>query len=487
MNRPIRTIHLWLFISLLTSSLACRAASHVIEVYNPGLPTTSAPIERTLQPPTLSIPVVTPSSTIETIYPPTPNTLIRTQHSTVTATNELSPITDIQPTETWLTVTPSELQMEVFDDLWTVVNDNYLYSDFNGLDWDQVYEEYSRRIQEGMTDEAFYQAMDEMIFRLGDEHSTFFSPSETYKLDKDFAGEYNYVGIGVLTSFVPERDRLTILLVFPGSPAEQAGLNAHDSILEINGQPLTDQRVPRNHLLQGPEGSRVELTVQTPGEAPRQVRLTRQRIKNTLPVPYEIMLTNEGKQIGYLMLPTFHDSNVDERVEDALRSMSVEGPVEGLIIDNRYNGGGASDVFYDTIAYFTDGAVGHFIHRNIPQTFQIEGRDIGGSQSLPLVVLVSPETASFGEIFAGILSDLSRAVIIGETTNGNVEIMSVYNFIDGSRAWIAYQTFRPINNPGEDWEELGIIPHISAISAWDLYTLEQDPLILESLAYFDKN
>jgi C-terminal processing protease CtpA/Prc len=125
------------------------------------------------------------------------------------------------------------------------------------------------------------------------------------------------------------------------------------------------------------------------------------------------------------------------------------------------------------------------VRRSGQRPLEVEGRSVAGSLGVPLVVLVGQETASFGEIFAGVLRDIGRAAIIGETTDGNVEILSVFNFSDGSRAWIAQQSFRPLNNPNEDWEQTGIIPDISAASGWDLYTLEQDPAVLEALQYFD--
>jgi len=57
--------------------------------------------------------------------------------------------------------------------LWGIVKNNYLYPDFNGLDWNSVYDEYHQRIQAGMSGDDFYIALGEMIHRLGDEHSNF--------------------------------------------------------------------------------------------------------------------------------------------------------------------------------------------------------------------------------------------------------------------------------------------------------------------------
>jgi C-terminal processing protease CtpA/Prc len=102
------------------------------------------------------------------------------------------------------------------------------------------------------------------------------------------------------------------------------------------------------------------------------------------------------------------------------------------------------------------------------------------------VVLIGLDTASFGEIFSGILKDQDRATLIGKTTEGNVETLWGYDFEDGSRAWIAHDTFRPVNHPEDDWEKSGIVPHLTVDSAWDLVTFETDPVIQAALDYFDR-
>ena len=473
-----RLIFLWMLLPLLTSTLACKATSLAWDsaglapitpsptATNTALPTTET---FTPLPPTATHTPVPPTAT----YTPTP-----THTSSPTATPSATP-------EQVAQVTPSPGHFRIFDEVWGAVDEYYLYPDFNGLDWQAVYSQYRQRIEGGLSDDEFYRAMNEMIFGLGDDHSAFFSPQEADDLDQEYAGDYDYVGIGVLTSVVYERQRLTILLVFPDSPAEAAGLKAHDSLIAIDDVPLVDENGPHFQLLRGPEGSQIVLTVQSPGEEPRQVSLARQRINSILPVPYQVLQTPDGKRVGYLMLTTFQDSNVDDQTGEALKAMSAAGPLDGLIIDNRYNGGGSSEVLSNTLAYFADGIIGNFVLRNDKHPLVIEGVDIGGSQEAPLVVLVGEETASFGEIFSGVLRDIGRATIVGETTNGNVEILSVFNFSDGSRAWIAVQTFQPLNNPDQDWEQTGIIPDEIAIGSWDLYTLIDDPTVIAALDHLD--
>jgi C-terminal processing protease CtpA/Prc len=117
----------------------------------------------------------------------------------------------------------------------------------------------------------------------------------------------------------------------------------------------------------------------------------------------------------------------------------------------------------------------------------IEGLDLFGSQEIPLVVLIGTETVSYGEVMSGVLKDNGRAYLIGETTEGNMETLWGYDFPDGSRAWIAHESFRPYNHPEEDWEELGIIPHLTIVTNWDEITINNDPAITAALDYLDGN
>ena len=467
----IKLKRIGLFASLLfvTLTLACQAAS---------LAFTPARTE-TLPSATSQLPQVTSTAT------PLPSPTASPTPTVSPTPLPPSPTPSATPTPT-VVVTPSALQLSVFEDLWKTVNDDYLYQDFNGLDWNAVHDEYAQRVKAGMTDTDFYIAMDEMIYRLGDDHSVFLGPEQVRAEDAEFAGENDYVGIGVLTNLVPERERVTILLVFPGSPADEAGLVAHDSILAVDGKPIMDADGFHREYLRGPEGSTIELTVQSPGEDPRQVTLTRQRVTGAIPVPYEVLTSSQGKRIGYVLLASFADDTVDDQLGEALRAMTASAPLDGLILDNRQNGGGADVVARGALSYFTKGVVGHFVNRGkVRRALNVMGEDINGSSHLPLVVLVGPNTVSFGEIYSGVLRDMGRATIIGELTDGNVELVRGYDFEDGSRAWIAHENFQPRNHPDQNWEATGIIPDITVASNWDEVTMQTDPAIQAALDFLD--
>jgi C-terminal processing protease CtpA/Prc len=229
------------------------------------------------------------------------------------------------------------------------------------------------------------------------------------------------------------------------------------------------------------------LTVQTPSEESCLVVVTRRRVTGAALVSYEVLETTAGKRVGYILVTTFVDDTVDDQIERALRAMQDESPLDGLILDNRQNTGGADNVARNTLSFFTGGNQGYFIdRRNHRRGFNIIGGDVAGSAEIPLVVMVGENTVSFGEIFSGVLKDSGRAYLIGEITDGNIELLWGYDFEDGSRVWLAHETFRPRFNPDENWEETGIIPHETVSSNWDEVTTDTDPAIQAAMEYLDE-
>jgi carboxyl-terminal processing protease len=374
---------------------------------------------------------------------------------------------------------PTARHLRIFDKLWEIVRDDYLYPDYNGADWDALGHEYRARVEAGLNDEAFWLTMDEMLLELNDDHSIFLSPAAAAEEDRMLSGGADYVGVGVYTSvpFEPEKEYVVVLLVFPDSPAARAGVRPHDRILTIDSHPACCDAYGYDYLerLDGPEGSEVELEVQTPGEPPRTVKVTRTLIQGTLPVEARLL---EGN-VGYILIPTLWDETIVERVRQTLQELTSEGELVGLILDNRINPGGSDAVLEGLLELFTHGQVGHFRGRWGQEPLRIRGTDIGGSQRVPLAILVGRETASFAEILSGVLREAGRAQIVGRTTLGNVEVLYGYDFEGASRAWIAAETFIPPS--GIDWEETGIIPDVEIPLDWDEFTVEDDPQLEAAL------
>lgn len=370
----------------------------------------------------------------------------------------------------------------MFDALAMRIDEIYLYPDFNGQDWASITARYRTAIVAGLETAAFYAHMRRFVFQLGDDHSDFQSPSVRAASDAAVAGNSTYVGIGVLVRNLGAEDRVTILSVYPDSPAEHSGLRPHDSLLSADGLPLVENGISRTERLRGPECSVVVVAVRSPAGSVRRVTILRAAVSGPLPVAARLVKTTDGSRIGYIFLSTFLDESVPGQVRRALLDLA---PLDGLILDNRMNGGGFATVLRPLLANFTSGVLGRFVSRSDSRSLSVVADPIGNSQSVPLVVLVSNNTISYGEVFAGILQDIGRAKLVGQKTQGNVETLRAQILPDGSRALIAQERFEPVRSRA-NWEKNGVKPNVEAAADWDTFTVEDDPGIAAALKLLDR-
>lgn len=431
------------------------------------------------------------------VFPPTA-TPPPTATSTATATPSFTPTPVLQPAyippecasvplatvppdlavqatpEGQLTEVAQDEQLRIFKELGDVVEGVYVYPDYNGKDWNEIESRYQARIETGLDTQSFYNEMSLMIQELGDEHSFYLSPAEVAESEAELRGDVEFVGVGIYGQPDFERGRLIVVSTFPGSPAEYGGIQDHDSILSIDGQMISENF---SDLLRGPQCSAVVLSVQSPGEAPRDVMLVRYAIRGNIPVDARPVSTSDGSKVGYIFIPSFFDETLPGQIENALNQF---GPLDGLILDLRMNGGGSSSVAYPILEYFIDGNLGNFISRSDSRALEIDANEVQNSQTVPLIVMVSQDTVSFGEIFAGVLQDAGRAQIVGETSLGNVEVLHGYDFEDGSQVWIAAERFTSAFSDA-NWEETGIVPDVQAFAEWDTFFFETDPSIAAAI------
>ena len=431
------------------------------------------------------------------VYPPTA-TPPPTATSTATATPSLTPTPELQPAyippecaalplatippdlavqatpEGELTEVSQAEQLRILKELGDVVEGVYVYPDYNGKDWSEIEARYQARIETGLDTQSFYNEMSLMIEELGDEHSFYLSPAEVAESEAELRGDIEFVGVGIYGQPDFERGRLIVVSTFPGSPAEYGGIQHHDSILSIDGQTVNENF---SALLRGPQCSAVTLSVQSPGEAPRDVMLLRYAIQGNVPIDARLVSTRDASKIGYIFIPSFFDETLPGQIENALNQF---GALDGLILDLRMNGGGSSSVTYPILEYFIDGSLGKFVSRADARALEINANEIQNSQTVPLIVMVSRDTVSFGEIFAGVLQDAGRARIVGETSLGNVEVLHGYDFEDGSQVWIAAERFTSAFSDA-NWEETGIIPDVQAFAEWDTFYFETDPSIAAAI------
>lgn len=385
------------------------------------------------------------------------------------------------PASTQVDAATNASHLQVFNELINTIQQDYVYTNVVKNQLPALQRQYRQLVTAGLTDDDFYLAMDDLITALGDDHSYFESPSEAKATDAGFAGNNDFVGIGVEAQAVPGTRRAVVVVVFPGGPAAQAGLRLHDSIVAIDGQPALDANGDLLPAIRGPAGTTVSLTIERSGEAPFVVKLQRAHVTGALPIDYCLI---PSKHIGYLYLPGLDDETLPDQVRAALRSLTAAGPLSGLVIDNRENGGGLSTVLDALLSLFTHGDLGRFVAHDASRDLVIQPEDLRSSQSVPLLVLVSRDTVSYGEVLSGLLQVTGRAKVMGQASLGNVETEWAYSFDDGSRVWLAHELFQPPGLTPGYWEGRGIVPDLPLPVRWDLFTEANDPALAAAVDYF---
>ncbi len=210
-------------------------------------------------------------------------------------------------------------QRRIFTQFWGIVDERYVYPDFNGYDWPAAREAALKRIDAGMSDDDFHGMLAELIESLNDEHSSFLSPSEAKAEDDEYNSAGSYVGIGIITDINPDQRHIYVLAVLPGSPAEQAGIQPHDHILTIDGAPsVNEQGESQSRRMRGEEGTPVTLSVRTPGQQMRTVTLNRGMVNSSEKVEYRVLTGT--KRIGYLIVPTLFEAAIADQARAAVRN-----------------------------------------------------------------------------------------------------------------------------------------------------------------------
>jgi carboxyl-terminal processing protease len=339
---------------------------------------------------------------------------------------------------------------EIIDEVWQLVDRNYVDATFNNVDWRSVRQEYLNR--DYANQEEAYTAIREMLGKLNDPYTRFMDPQEFRNMQIDTSGELT--GVGIQLSQDEETKELVVIAPIEDSPAFQAGILARDVIVKIDGQSTegmdTDAAV---NLIRGPADTEVTLTVRR-GDREMDFRLKRARIE-IHPVKFSKQTGPNGQSIGYIRLTQFSANAADE-MREAIQTLEAQG-VQGYVLDLRINPGG---LLYESIEiarmWIQEGVIVSTVDRQgLSEQEQANGTALTNK---PLVVLVDNGSASASEILSGALQDDDRAVLVGTKTFGKGLVQSVRGLGDGSGLAITVQKY--LTPSGRDINHAGIEPDI---------------------------
>lgn len=275
--------------------------------------------------------------------------------------------------------------------------------------------------EEGATDqERVWGAIEGLVDSLGDPYTTFLPPKDALLFEEDISGNFSGVGmeIGI------RDDVLTVIAPLRESPAERAGIQAGDSILQINGESTADISVDEAvRRIRGEAGTVVTLTLFREGQSDVfDISVARQ----TIHVP---TLQTEERTDGIFVIELLNfNATAPEEFRDALQEFVATGDTK-LILDLRGNPGGFLEAAIDIASWFlpsgkivvSEAFDGQDVE---PRVHRSRGYNIFGDE-LEMVILVNGGSASASEILAGALQQHHIAQLVGTQTFGKGSVQEL--------------------------------------------------------------
>lgn len=305
-----------------------------------------------------------------------------------------------------------------------------------------------------------------------DHYSVYLDPAEYQQARIDAFGRYEGIGVDVRR----EADGYVVITPFDGSPAERAGLQPGDRLLEANGEMLARlDPVQFNHLLDGTTGSTVTLLVQRDGAEPFHVTLTRELID----IPSVTGKMIDGN-VAYFRIAMVSDNSATKLAR--ILAGFQDGRLAGMILDLRNNSGGVVDGAVALADLFLDaGIIVSTRGRAAGQSFDYPAQPGEIATGIPMVVLVNKGTASAAEILAAAMQDHARAIIVGDTTFGKGAVQSMIPLEGGGALKITSAHYRTPS--GRRIEGSGIVPDIAHPAA----QMESDDMSADALVRHAQN
>ena len=301
-----------------------------------------------------------------------------------------------------------------------------------------------------------------MMAGLDDPYSVYYSEEDYKLMQESTSGTYS--GIGAMISQNRTTGLCTVVKVFDGSPALEAGMRPGDVVYKVEDTLVAGESldVIVSNYVKGEEGTPVQITVYRVDED-AYVDLTLTRKKIEVPTVESRML---DETTGYVAVSEFDLITVDQ-FKTAIDDLTAEG-MKQLVIDLRNNPGGILDSAVAMVDYLIPDDMTDFKKGEgkslIVYTADRNGEgetytaSDGHAVDLPIAILVNGDSASASEVFTGAMKDYGRAVVVGITSYGKGIVQNLIPLGDGSA--IKLTTAHYYTPSGFDLHEKGIVPDV---------------------------
>src|SRR5690349_224540 len=257
--------------------------------------------------------------------------------------------------------------------------------------------------------------------RYGDRFSHYLNPTDYAQ----FQQGARLSGVGIAVNEVPQG--LRVATVYKNTPARAANIQHGNVITAVNGESIAGQDADAvTSRIRGPAGTKVTLTVQSPGGGKRDVTLTRREVD--IPQVAGRIETIGGHRVGYVRLAGFFPGAHAELREE-VEKLYGQG-AQGLVLDLRGNGGGLlTEAVLVSSIFVPDGPIVTTEGRTqSKRTLDATGDPLPRH---PMVVLIDGDTASASEIVTAALEQSGTAKVVGTTSFGKGTFQEVIPLNNG--------------------------------------------------------
>ncbi len=292
--------------------------------------------------------------------------------------------------------------------------------------FDQVLGLVAERYVDSVDVGALYEkAARGLIAQLKDPYAELYTPKQVEAFNQNTGGYYAGTGM----SIEDQHGNITVVKVFPHTPASEAGMMTGDQIVFVDSFSVRGRAWKVDSVsahLKGKPGTKVTAKFLRPGVTDLITVPFTRRVVRIPAVEFAMMLDNKT---AYIPVQQFSETAAPE-VAAALQRLTAEG-AKSVILDLRGNGGGYLPQAIEMTNLFIPKGKEILTQRGRgepPVTYTTENPAM--APTLPMVVLTDGYTASASEIVAGALQDHDRALLIGTTSFGKGLVQGMYE-LDG--------------------------------------------------------
>lgn len=359
---------------------------------------------------------------------------------------------------------------------------------------------------EGVDQQAMMEAVVKAyVAATGDLYAEYYTQEEFDAMTSESQGKMQGIGVSVVNSTLDVNgvvyNVIEIIMVYPNSPAEKAGVRPGDAVVVVKyeGTEYSINQVGYTqalNYLRGEAGTKAEFTVLRKNGAeyePVEFSVVREAFE-TMSVTSKVSTTDPT--VGIVQILQF-DLTTPEQFEAAVQDLLGKG-CDKFVFDVRNNPGGDLESIKAVLSFFlsegdlivsTKDKAGNerFDRVQVIKHEQsayagcdITKEDIGKFSNLKFTVITNGNTASAAELFTATMRDYELGIIVGQTTYGKGCMQSIFSLqYYGVEGGLKLTTQMYFPACGESYHGIGIAPHVPVelsqeAQEYNLYVLPEE-------------